>query len=47
MKEAEMGVIADLIAKVLRQPDEVEVQRQVRTQVQDLCTRFPLYGPAV
>lgn len=47
MKETEMSVIADLIAKVLQQPDEVGVQRQVRKEVRDLCKRFPLYGPAV
>ena len=46
MKETEMGLIADLIAQVLQKPDEVEVQRQVRAEVQDLCARFPLYGPA-
>ncbi len=47
MKEVEMGLIADLIAKVLRQPDEVGVQRQVKMEVRDLCTGFPLYGPIV
>ena len=47
MKETEMSVIADLIAKVLQQPDEVGVQRQVREEVRNLCKRFPLYGPAV
>jgi len=46
MKEQEMSLIADLIAKVLRQPDEAGVQRQVQMEVQDLCTKFPLYGPA-
>ena len=45
MKESEMSVIADLIAEVLRQPEEETVQHKVRAEVQDLCTRFPLYGP--
>lgn len=45
MKESEMSVIADLIAEVLRQPEEESVQHKVRAEVQDLCTRFPLYGP--
>ncbi len=44
MKESEMSVIADLIAEVLRQPEEESVQHKVRAEVQDLCTRFPLYG---
>ena len=44
MKESEMSAIADLIAAVLRQPDEESVQHKVRAEVQDLCTRFPLYG---
>ena len=45
MKEVEMSAIADLIARVLRQPEEESVQREVQAEVQDLCTRFPLYGP--
>lgn len=44
MRESEMSAIADLIAAVLRQPDEESVQHKVRAEVQDLCTRFPLYG---
>ena len=44
MKESEMSAIADLIAEVLRQPDKESVQHKVRAEVQDLCTRFPLYG---
>jgi glycine hydroxymethyltransferase len=46
MKEPEMSAIADLIASVLQQPEDEGVQERVRAQVQDLCTRFPLYGPA-
>jgi glycine hydroxymethyltransferase len=46
MKEPEMGAIADLIALVLQQPEDEGVREKVRAQVQDLCTRFPLYGPA-
>jgi len=45
MKESEMSVIADLIAEVLRQPEEESIQHKVQAEVQDLCTRFPLYGP--
>lgn len=46
MKELEMSAIADLIATVLQQPEDQGVLDRVRAQVQDLCTRFPLYGPA-
>ena len=46
MKEPEMSAIADLIATVLQQPEDQGVLDRVRAQVQDLCTRFPLYGPA-
>ena len=46
MKEPEMGAIADLIALVLQQPEDEGVREKVRAQVQDLCTRVPLYGPA-
>lgn len=45
MQESEMSAIADLIAEVLREPEEESVQRKVRAEVQDLCKRFPLYGP--
>ena len=45
MKEGEMGVIADLIAEILRQPEDDQVQQRVRFEVQKLCEEFPLYGP--
>ena len=45
MKEPEMGVIADLIAEVLEHPEDEGVQGRVRVEVEDLCARFPLYGP--
>ncbi len=45
MKEAEMGLIADLIAQVLQQPEDEATQRRVRVEVRELCTKFPLYEP--
>ena len=43
MKEGEMSLIADLIAQVLEQPEDETTQRRVRVEVQELCTKFPLY----
>ncbi len=43
MKEAEMEIIADLIAKVLDNPDNAEVREEVKKEVHDLGVKFPLY----
>ena len=43
MREAEMDVIAELIARVLAAPDDEGVQRAVRADVENLCRKFPLY----
>jgi glycine hydroxymethyltransferase len=43
MAEAEMDVIAGFIARVLADPDDETVGAMVRTEVQALCDRFPLY----
>jgi len=43
MDEAEMDAIADLIARVLRTPEDEAVQRRVRDEVETLCRKFPLY----
>jgi glycine hydroxymethyltransferase len=45
MKEPEMEKVGDLIAEVLRHHDDVEVHAKVKTQVRELCERFPLYDP--
>jgi len=42
MKEGEMVVIGEWIARVLEQPTH-EVMREVAGEVKDLCRRFPLY----
>ena len=43
MKEPEMDTVGDLIAEVLRAPEDAENQAGVRRKVRDLCERFPLY----
>src|SRR6184192_3669526 len=41
--EAEMAVVADLIDRVLRAPDDSSVKAAVREEVRALAKRFPLY----
>ena len=43
MQEAEMGLLADLIARVLEAPDDAGGVAEVRAEVEALCRRFPLY----
>ncbi len=43
MGEPEMDQIGELISRVLAAPDDDEVARAVRAEVEDLCQRFPLY----
>ena len=43
MREAEMGRIGDLIARVLARPDDLEHLDAVRDEVAELSRRFPLY----
>ncbi|GAB4242157.1 MAG: serine hydroxymethyltransferase [Acidobacteriota bacterium] len=44
MKEAEMRLIGDWIARVLTDIDDEEVRRRVREEVKELTARFPLYS---
>jgi glycine hydroxymethyltransferase len=44
MDEAEMDVIAELIARVLQSPDDDAALGRVRAEVEALCRRFPLYS---
>ncbi len=44
MGEAEMAVIGDLIARVLASPGDDRVQAMVRSDVEALCSQFPLYA---
>jgi glycine hydroxymethyltransferase len=43
MREPEMDLIGDLIARVLAAPDEDRVLGMVKTEVERLCAKFPLY----
>jgi glycine hydroxymethyltransferase len=47
MREPEMDRIAELIARVLASPDDDRVQQMVKTEVEALCRRFPLYPDPV
>ena len=44
MREAEMEQIGALMARVLAAPDDDRVIGIVKTEVEQLCQRFPLYG---
>lgn len=39
----EFEFVAELIDKVLQQPDEESIQAEVKQQVKELCDQFPLY----
>ncbi|MPY89584.1 MAG: aminotransferase class I/II-fold pyridoxal phosphate-dependent enzyme [Luteitalea sp.] len=45
MREPEMDLVADYIARVLASPDEDRVLGAVHAEVKALCRRFPLYPP--
>ncbi len=44
MKEAEMVQIAKWIAQILTEPNNSSLIEKTKTQVQDLCRTFPIYG---
>jgi glycine hydroxymethyltransferase len=43
MREPEMDVIADLIVRSLKTPEDDRALGTVRTEVEALCQKFPLY----
>jgi glycine hydroxymethyltransferase len=43
LREPEMEQIADLIARALKAPDDDRALATVRTEVEALCAKFPLY----
>jgi glycine hydroxymethyltransferase len=43
MREPEMDAIAELIARVLRTPDDDAAQAMVKAEVEALCQKFPLH----
>ena len=44
MREAEMDLIGELIARVLAAPEDDRVISTVKSEVDRLCQRFPLYA---
>ncbi|MFH1369235.1 MAG: serine hydroxymethyltransferase [Elusimicrobiota bacterium] len=44
MKEAEMDIIADCVAEILKNPAEAKVLEKVAVKVKLLCEKFPLYS---
>src|SRR5438094_6884803 len=43
MREREMETIADLITRALQSPDDDRALGMIRTEVEGLCRKFPLY----
>jgi glycine hydroxymethyltransferase len=46
MREAEMELVGELIARALRAPDDEGALAMVRAEVERLCRKFPLYPEA-
>lgn len=44
LREAEMEQVAGFIARVLEKPEDEALLAQVRSEVETLCRRFPLYA---
>lgn len=44
MNEGEMRIIAGLIGKVLKTPDNEGIFQEARSIVSELCNQFPIYG---
>ncbi len=44
LREAEMQQVADFIVRVLEKPEDETLLAQVRSEVETLCRRFPLYA---
>jgi glycine hydroxymethyltransferase len=43
MREAEMDLVAEYMARVLASPEDETVLSAVKTEVKQLCKKFPLY----
>ncbi len=43
LREAEMDIVGDLIMRALRAPDDDRALATVRSEVEKLCRKFPLY----
>jgi len=46
MREAEMDVVGELIARALKATDDDRALSMVRAEVETLCRKFPLYPEA-
>ena len=46
MREPEMDIVADLIARALSTPDDDAALAAVKSEVEALCRKFPLYPEA-
>jgi glycine hydroxymethyltransferase len=43
LREAEMATTAELMARALKSPDDERALAAIRTEVEALCRKFPLY----
>jgi len=43
MGEAEMDLIAAFITRVIAAPEDAKVLSMIKTEVEQLCRKFPLY----
>jgi glycine/serine hydroxymethyltransferase len=43
MREAEMDLVAELITRALKTPEDDQALATVREEVERLCRKFPLY----
>src|SRR5579872_2667395 len=43
MREAEMDIVGDLIVRALKTPEDDRALSMIRTEVETLCQKFPLY----
>jgi len=44
MKEQEMNLLGDWMSKVIKDPDNRDLQKNISNQVKALCAEFPVYG---
>lgn len=43
MKEDEMKIIGDFISKIIKDPNNTDLQKKINKQVKELCAQFPVY----
>jgi glycine hydroxymethyltransferase len=43
MREADMEIVGELITRALKTPEDEGALAMVRTEVESLCRKFPLY----